>query len=111
MFGVNWLYQALEQYDYITARSVFFKLISIVLMFLLVHQESDYRVYAAISVMASVGSNVLNFIRLRKFIKFKCYKDYNLKHHIPPINIIFAKCYCVDKYKFRYCDAWFYENG
>lgn len=27
MFGVNWLYQGLEQYDYITARSVIFKFI------------------------------------------------------------------------------------
>lgn len=98
MFGMNWLYQALEQYDYITARSVFFKLVSIVLMFLLVHQESDYRVYAAISVMASVGSNVLNFIRLRKFIKFKCYKNYNLKRHIPPILVLFAQSVTVSIY-------------
>ena len=68
MFGMNWVYQALEQYDYITFRSIAFKLISIVLMFLLVHQQSDYVVYGAITVFAAVGSYVLNFIRIRKKI-------------------------------------------
>ena len=34
MFGMNWVFQALEQYDYITFRSIAFKIISIVLMFL-----------------------------------------------------------------------------
>ncbi len=38
MFGVNWFYQALEQYDYITARSIFFKFVSVALMLLLVRQ-------------------------------------------------------------------------
>lgn len=98
MFGVNWLYQALEQYDYITARSVCFKFIALVLMFLFVHHEGDYRVYAAISVLAAVGSNLLNFIRLRKFVKFRRYKDYNLKHHIKPILILFAQNVTVSIY-------------
>ena len=31
VFGVNWLYQALEEYDYITIRSIIFKIISIIM--------------------------------------------------------------------------------
>ena len=57
MLGVNWLYQALEQYDYITARSVVFKFISMILMFIFVQHQKDYRIYAAITVLAAVGSN------------------------------------------------------
>ena len=59
MLGANWLYQALEQYDYITA--VLFKTVSVFLIFMMVHQESDYRVYAATTVIASAGSNILIF--------------------------------------------------
>lgn len=91
MFGVNWLYQALEQYDYITARSVIFKFISMILMFLLVHQQSDYRIYAAITVLAAVGSNILNFIRLRRFVVFKRFNNYEFKKHLRPIFILFAQ--------------------
>ena len=98
MFGANWLYQALEQYDYITARSIFFKFVAMVLMFLFVHQEGDYRVYAAISVLAATGSNMLNFIRLKKFVDFRNYKDYHLKQHVKPIFILFAQNVTVSIY-------------
>ncbi len=91
MFGVNWLYQALEQYDYITVRSVIFKFISMILMFLLVHQQSDYRIYAAITVVAAVGSNILNFIRLRRFVTFNRFNNYEFKKHLRPIFILFAQ--------------------
>lgn len=98
MFGANWLYQALEQYDYITARSILFKAISVVLMFLLVHQESDYRIYAATTVLAAVGSNVMNFIRLRRYISFKKTGTYNLKQHLKPIFVLFAQSATVSIY-------------
>ena len=98
MFGANWLYQALEQYDYITVRSIFFKAISVVLMFLLVHQESDYRIYAATTVFAAVGSNVMNFIRLRKYISFKKIGRYNFKQHLKPIFVLFAQSATISIY-------------
>lgn len=98
MFGMNYVYQALEQYDYITFRSILFKIISIVLMFLLVHQQSDYVIYAAITVFAAVGSYVLNFIRLRKIIAFRCYGNYNLKQHLKPIFTLFAQSVAVSIY-------------
>ena len=98
MFGMNWVYQALEQYDYITFRSIAFKIVSIILMFLLVHQQSDYIVYAAITVFAAVGSYVLNFIRLRKIIEFNIYDDYNLKQHLKPIFTLFAQSIAVSIY-------------
>lgn len=98
MFGANWLYQALEQYDYITIRSVIFKCISILLMFLLVHKPSDYRQYALTIVFASVGSNILNFIRLHRYISFKRFTDYRFKYHLKPILILFAQNITVSIY-------------
>lgn len=91
MFGANWLYQALEKYDYITARSIFFKVVSVVLMFLLVHQQNDYHIYAATTVLAAVGSNILNFARLHRYISFKKSGKYNLKKHLRPIFVLFAQ--------------------
>lgn len=98
MFGANWLYQALEQYDYITFRNILFKMISIILMFALVHAESDYVVYAAITVLAAVGSNVLNFIRLPRLMKFKIYESYDFKRHLKPIFTLFAQNLAVSVY-------------
>ena len=39
--GMDWLYQALEEYSYITVRSVAFKIVGIILMFMFVHEHGD----------------------------------------------------------------------
>ena len=98
MFGMSWLFQALEQYDYITFRSIAFKLISIVLMFVLVHEPNDYVIYGAITVFAAVGSNILNFIIVRRLIDFRFTGDYDFKQHIKPILILFSQSLAVSIY-------------
>ncbi|TDE68803.1 flippase [Streptococcus sp. KCJ4932] len=85
LIGCEWLYKALEQYSYITIRSIILKLVSLILMFMLVHQKSDYVLYGAITILASVGSNFFNFINLRRFLNFKWYSHMDLKQHIGPI--------------------------
>ncbi|TNV68456.1 flippase [Trichococcus shcherbakoviae] len=89
-FGMNWLYQALEQYSYITVRSLIFKVLSILLMFLFIHDKNDYILYSAITVFASSGSNVINIINIRKYIYIKPVGSYHLKKHIKPIMTFFA---------------------
>lgn len=88
--GMEWLYKALEQYTYITIRSVIFKLIALVAMFLLVHTESDYVVYGGITILASSASNILNLINAHKYIEFKSVGGYDLRKHIKPIMVFFA---------------------
>lgn len=90
IIGIEWLYKALEQYTYITARSVLFKIISLILVFLLIHKQDDYIIYGAITVFAVVGSNVLNLINARHYIDIKPVGNYNFKRHLKPIGIFFA---------------------
>lgn len=82
--GVEWFYQAIEQYDYITYRNILFKFISVVLMFLFVKKSSDVVLYAGISVLGTAGSNILNIIRLKKYIYVKPMKGYNFRRHMGP---------------------------
>lgn len=90
MLGMEFLFQALEQYTYITLRSLSFKIIALVSMFLLVHTKSDYLMYAGISVLASVGSNILNLTQLHKYIDLRVMDGYNIKRHIRPVFVFFA---------------------
>ena len=98
MFGMNWVYQALEQYDYITIRSIVFKLISLILLILFVRHQEDYIIYAAITVFAAVGSYALNFVRLRKLIQFRIVGNYNFRQHFKPILTLFAQSVAVSIY-------------
>lgn len=96
--GVSWLYSALEKYKYITIRSLIFKIISIFLMFLFVKDTGDYVIYGAILVFASAGSNILNFINLRKIISFKKTEKYDFNKHIKPILIFFGTSAAISVY-------------
>lgn len=96
--GVTWLYSALEQYSYITVRNIACKIVSIILMFIFVHNPSDYVVYGAIAMVASGGSNLLNFLNLRKCIILKPLGNYHFKQHLKPILIFFATSVAISVY-------------
>lgn len=88
--GMEWLYKALEQYTYITIRSIIFKFIALVAMFLLIHQKSDYIIYGGVSIFASSASNVFNFFHINKYVSLKPVKKYNIKTHLKAVAIFFA---------------------
>lgn len=88
--GMEWLFKALEQYTYITVRSLIFKVIAVAAMFILVHSKSDYVIYGGISIFAASASNILNFIHARRYIIMHPIGKYNLKQHIKPVLIFFA---------------------
>ena len=88
--GMEWLYKALEQYTYITVRSVVFKAIGVIAMFLLIHSEEDYVLYGGITVLASSASGVLNLVNAHKYIGFRPVGNYDLKKHLKPAMVFFA---------------------
>lgn len=96
--GINWLYIALEEYFYITIRTIAFQCLSIILLFVFVKNEEDYVVYAAISVVSSVGSNLLNFVHSKKYISIKLTNKCNFRKHIKPIFVLFSMAIAVKIY-------------
>lgn len=90
LIGMEWLYKSLEQYKYIAMRSVAFKIVALIAVFLLIRKESDYIVYGGIVIFASSASNILNFINIHKYIKIKPVGNYNLKKHFKAVVVFFA---------------------
>ena len=88
--GVEWLYKGIEQYAYITIRSAIFKLIALGAMFLLVTKPEDYIIYGGISIFASVGSNICNFINRRKHVTLKVLVDKSFIRHFKPAAVFMA---------------------
>ena len=88
--GMEWLYKALEQYTYITVRSVIFKFIALIGMFFLIHKQTDYIVYGGITIFAASASNILNLINAHKYIYLKPIGNYNFRRHLKPVLVFFA---------------------
>lgn len=88
--GVEWLYKALEEYTYITVRSIIFKVVALIAMFLTIHQEDDYIMYGIISILASSASNIFNFFYVHHYIPLRPVGNYDFKRHFRPILLFFA---------------------
>lgn len=88
--GVDWIYSALEDFAYITIRSIIFKIISAALILILVKTNDDYILYAAILVLSGVGSCVLNLVHARQYIRLYPIKKLKIKQHMMPILTFFA---------------------
>lgn len=96
--GTEWVYSIFEEYRYITIRSILFKMISVALLFMFVRNEGDYLAYAAITVFASVGSNVLNFFNAKKICSIRFTFKIDWKKLFKPIMIIFASNIAIQIY-------------
>ena len=88
--GMEWLYKALEQYTYITIRSIVFKFLALVLMFMLVQKKEDYIIYGALTILAASASNIFNFCNLHKYISMRPVGKYYPQKHIKSVIIFFA---------------------
>ena len=82
--NIDWVYQGLEEYGYITVRSVVIKIISLVLLFVFVRTKSDYVVYALLTSLALGGNYVFNVIHAKKMVHFS-FDNLDAKRHIKPL--------------------------
>ena len=89
--GAEWFYQGIEEFKYITIRSLAVRFVSLVCLFIFVKEESDLLIYAILIVLAEAGNNLFNFIHLRKYVCFKdCVSGLNISRHLKPALKIFA---------------------
>lgn len=90
--GCDWFYRGIEDFKYITIRGLIVKCLYVILLFAFVHSKSDLYIYAALTVLGTVGNNIFNFIRLRKYLhpKLLSLKDLSITRHIVPSLRIFT---------------------
>lgn len=90
--GMEWLYELLEEYEYITIRSVIFQVVALVMLFVLVRNEGDVAWYVALTAVSTVGSGVLNFIHSRHYIHlFETRVHWaDIKVHMKPMVYMFG---------------------
>lgn len=88
--GMEWLYNAEEEYGYVTIRQTIFQVISLIALFTLVKSKDDYLIYAGIGVFANVGANIFNLLYSKKFINIFAKTEIDLKKHIKPVMTFFG---------------------
>ncbi len=88
--GTQWFFQAVEDFKYITIRSLIVRIVSLILLFIMVRDGDDLLQYSIVLTCGSAGNNIFNFIRLRKYVSadvFRCkLRPFN---HVAPAFKIF----------------------
>lgn len=73
IFSIDWFYQGIEEYGYITGRNIIVKIISLILIFLMIKEKEHYLLYALINILGLSFNNVLNYLNIKKHIDKKIY--------------------------------------
>lgn len=96
--NVDWFYQGMEEYGYITIRSVIIKILTLIGIFTFVKTKDDLVPYALLSSIALAGNNIVNVIHLKKYlVKIDLHKI-ELKRHIRPLLVLLSTGFAVELY-------------
>lgn len=87
IFYIEWINEAFENYYFITKKTIFVKVISVLLIFIFIKKNTDFYKYLFIINGTILLNNILSFIYIRSNIILN-FKDMSIKKYIFPLFII-----------------------
>lgn len=82
-FQMEWLFRGLEDFKYITMRSLALKVLYVIAVFMVVKDTNDYDLYYYLSVAMTIANAVINVIYSRKYVRFSI-KNIEIRKYIKP---------------------------
>lgn len=68
--SIEWFFKGIEDFKYITIRSVIIRAIYVISVFVFVKDNNDYTLYFALTTLTYVASACINTIYSKKFVRF-----------------------------------------
>lgn len=67
---IEWLYKGLEEFKYITIRTIIIKFIYVISVFVFIREANDYNIYFLLTTLMITFNSILNCLHARKYIHF-----------------------------------------
>jgi O-antigen/teichoic acid export membrane protein len=96
---VEWFYSGIEQFSYITLRSLLVRSLGVILLFVALKPSTGANIYYLIFVFPVALTGLLNLYNLRKHVKIR-FKGLDLKKHFKPLVILLGSALAVSVYVF-----------
>lgn len=96
--GADWINTLLEDYFFITVKSITVHILCMIFLFVLVRNEGDIYKYAFIGVISSAGGSLLNIVHIRRKINFHLTLHPNFKNHLMPMLALFSNSLAIKIY-------------
>lgn len=87
IFYVEWVNEAMENYDFITIKTIIVRSIYVILIFIMVNTPEDYHEYAILLVFSMFMNNIVSFIYIKRKIKFD-FRNITIRQHIKPLFMV-----------------------
>lgn len=84
IFLVEWLNEAMENYRFITIKTIVVRIIYAVMIFALIHEPDDVIRYCAIIIVTDLLNNLASFFYIKKRIPIS-FRDIEVSRHIGPL--------------------------
>ncbi len=84
---IDWLYRGLEEFKYVTIRTILVKCLYVVAIFVFIHHTNDYKIYYLISCLMITINAIFNGTYARKFVKLS-FSKIQIKPYIHPFLIL-----------------------
>ena len=97
-FRIDWFYSGLEQFKYITLRTVIIRTVSIICMFIFVRTKSDLLIYVILNVCGTICGDIWNYVKLLRSGIRPRLTFIGLKKHLSPLFILFASSIAISIY-------------
>lgn len=98
-FDISWFFQGLEEFKKIVIRNVFIKILNILLIFILIKQETDIWKYVLIIAGLTVVGNIVIWGGIKRYINKVSIKSINIKQHLIGILQLFLPTIAVSIYR------------
>jgi len=86
-FLIDWLFRGLEEFKYITIRTLLVKCLYVISIFLFIKEESDYTTYYLLTVLMITVNSILNHRYSRNFVHIS-FRNIKYTTYIYPIIIM-----------------------
>ena len=84
---VEWLYKGLEEFKFVTTRSILVKLIYVVAVFVFIKDEGDYVLYFLLTSLVVTVNAVINIMYSSKFVTIT-FKDVSVRKYLKPVVVL-----------------------
>lgn len=81
VFFIEWVNEALENYDFITIKTIIIRFIYIILLLVLVKSSKDFTQYVLLGSFYLFFNNFISFLYVKKYVKFNI-REIEIKRHI-----------------------------
>lgn len=97
-FKINWYYQGLEKFGFITFRSIVVRTLSVICLFLFVKGKSDLIIYITINALGGFLADLWNYIKMWKSGVHPFFTIKGLIPHLKPLWFLFASTIAISIY-------------